>query len=45
MDVRVWRRDEAGEWRQSIYTDGAAIPLASVDLEIPIEQGRWCVNG
>jgi Uma2 family endonuclease len=38
MDVRVFRRDEAGEWRQSIYTDGAVIPLLSVELEIPIEQ-------
>lgn len=38
MDVRVFRRDESGEWRQSIYTDGMTIPLASVDLAIPIEQ-------
>jgi Uma2 family endonuclease len=38
MDVRVFRRDESGEWRQCIYTDGATIALASVELEIPIEQ-------
>jgi Uma2 family endonuclease len=38
MDVRVFRRDEAGEWWQSIYTDGTVIPLFSVELEIPIEQ-------
>lgn len=38
MDVRVFRRDETGEWRQSIYTDGAVIPFVSVELEIPIEQ-------
>lgn len=38
MDVRVFRRDESGEWRQSIYTDGALIPFTSVGLEMPIEQ-------
>ncbi len=37
MDVRVYRRDETG-WQMSIYTDGAVIPLQSVELEIPIEQ-------
>jgi Uma2 family endonuclease len=36
MDVRVWRR-EADGWSLSIYTDGARIPLNSVNLEIPIE--------
>jgi Uma2 family endonuclease/transcriptional regulator with XRE-family HTH domain len=38
MDVRVFRRDEAGTWQQNIYTDGAVIPLMSVELEIPIER-------
>lgn len=38
MDVRVFRRDESGEWKQSIYTDGMVIPLHSVEMEIPIEQ-------
>lgn len=38
MDVRVFRRDESGEWRQNIYTDGMVIPLHSVEMEIPIEQ-------
>lgn len=38
MDVRVFRRDGSGEWRQNIYTDGAVIPFNSVGLEIPIEQ-------
>ena len=38
MDARVFRRDEAGQWRQAVYTDGMVIPLASVGLEIPIEQ-------
>ncbi len=38
MDVRVFRRDESGEWKQSIYTDGMTIPLVSVELEIPIER-------
>lgn len=37
MDVRVYRRDEAG-WQMSIFTDGAAIPFRSVELEIPIER-------
>lgn len=37
MDVRVWRRGEDG-WAAAIYTDGALIPLDSVDLQIPIEQ-------
>jgi len=37
MDVRVWRRGEDG-WTAAIYTDGAVIPLNSVDLQIPIEQ-------
>lgn len=37
MDVRVWRRGEDG-WAATIYTDSAVIPLASVDLQIPIEQ-------
>jgi len=37
MDVRVWRREEA-DWKMTIYTDGMMIPLASVGLEIPIEQ-------
>lgn len=38
MDVRVFRRNESGEWQQTIYTDGAMVPLRSVDLEIAIEQ-------
>lgn len=38
MDVRVFRRDESGDWKQHIYTDGMRIALLSVDLEIPIEQ-------
>lgn len=38
MDVRVFRRDESGDWKQHIYTDGMRIPLLSVALEIPIEQ-------
>ena len=38
VDVRVFRRDESGEWRRGIYTDGMMIPLVSVDLAIPIEQ-------
>ena len=38
MDVRVFRRDESGEWKQAIYTDGMVIPLRSVDMEIRIEQ-------
>ena len=37
MDVRVWRREES-DWNVTIYTDGMTIPLASVGLEIPIEQ-------
>ena len=37
MDVRVWRREESA-WKVTIYTDGMTIPLASVGLEIPIEQ-------
>lgn len=37
MDVRVWRRAEAG-WAATIYTDGAVIPLTSVKLEIPIDR-------
>ena len=38
MDVRVFRQDATGEWRQHIYTDGMVVPLNSVELEIPIEQ-------
>jgi Uma2 family endonuclease len=37
MDVRVWRRGEGG-WAATIYTDGAVIPLRSVDWQIPVEQ-------
>jgi Uma2 family endonuclease len=37
MDVRVWRREES-DWTVTIYTDGMMIPLASVGLEMPIEQ-------
>ena len=37
MDVRVWRRGEGG-WAAAIYTDGAVVALASVGLEMPIEQ-------
>jgi Uma2 family endonuclease len=37
MDVRVWRREDSG-WTVAIYTDGAIIPLASVGLDMPIEQ-------
>jgi Uma2 family endonuclease len=37
MDVRVWRRDGDG-WVVTIYTDGAVIPRASVDLTVPIVQ-------
>lgn len=36
MDVRVYRRTDDG-WDMNIYTDGATIPLASVELNIPIE--------
>ena len=37
MDVRVWRREES-DWKVTIYTDDMLISLASVGLEIPIEQ-------
>jgi Uma2 family endonuclease len=37
MDVRVYRRVES-KWELSIYTDHSAIPLNSVELEIPIER-------
>ncbi|MDD5034881.1 MAG: Uma2 family endonuclease [Methylococcaceae bacterium] len=37
MDVRVFRR-EGADWKMRIYTDGAAIPLNSMELEIPIER-------
>lgn len=37
MDVRVWRRGDAG-WTMAIYTDGMAVPFSSVGLDIPIEQ-------
>ena len=37
MDVRVYRRN-ADDWDMAIYTDGAMIPLHSVDLEIAIER-------
>ncbi|MBS1212669.1 MAG: Uma2 family endonuclease [Proteobacteria bacterium] len=36
MDVRIFRRSESG-WTMDIYTDGATIPVESVDLRIPIE--------
>jgi hypothetical protein len=38
MDVRVFRRGEAGEWQQAIYTDGMVVELVSVDVQIPIER-------
>jgi len=37
MDVRVYRRSADG-WDMTIYTDGAVIPLHSVELEIAIER-------
>lgn len=37
MDVRVYRRSADG-WNMTIYTDGAVIPLHSVELEIAIER-------
>ncbi len=37
MDVRVYRRSTDG-WEMTIYTDGATIPLQSVELDIPIER-------
>lgn len=37
MDVRVFRRAASG-WEMSIYTDGATIPLHSVEQEIAIER-------
>lgn len=37
MDVRVYRRTADG-WDMAIYTDGAVIPLHSVELEIDIER-------
>ena len=36
IDVRVYRCVD-GEWRMSVYTNGAMIPLESVGLEIAIE--------
>lgn len=37
MDVRVYRRAADG-WDMAIYTDGATIPLPSLDLNIAIER-------
>jgi Uma2 family endonuclease len=37
MDVRVYRRDGSG-WTMSIYTDGAMVPLRSVELDVAIER-------
>lgn len=37
MDVRVYRRGGDG-WQMGIYTDGATIPLQSVELDVAIER-------
>ncbi len=37
MDVRVYRRTTDG-WEMTIYTDGAKIPLKSVELDVAIER-------
>ncbi|MCQ8183042.1 Uma2 family endonuclease [Methylomonas sp. SURF-1] len=37
MDVRVYRRTAEG-WDMAIYTDGAKIPLQSIELDIPVDR-------